>query len=120
MGIKDQSAAADGYEDYVSGVVRKPYVGLDGLKNIQRFMKLRNPKIAELNLEKLIDESLLARVREKRFPRSAIRRKVRSQIIGASVNEEESMAIDGMKVIDLDSHLVGDLESWDQTSRSKV
>ena len=25
------------------------------------------------------------------------------------------MAIDGMKVIDLDSHLVGDLESWDQT-----
>jgi hypothetical protein len=25
------------------------------------------------------------------------------------------MAIDGMKVIDLDSHLVGDLESWNQT-----
>ena len=25
------------------------------------------------------------------------------------------MAIDGMKVVDLDSHLVGDLESWDQT-----
>jgi hypothetical protein len=25
------------------------------------------------------------------------------------------MAIDGMKVIDLDSHLVGDLESWHQT-----
>src|SRR5499427_3614851 len=26
-----------------------------------------------------------------------------------------TMAIDGMKVIDLDSHLVGDLESWEQT-----
>ena len=25
------------------------------------------------------------------------------------------MAIEGMKVIDLDSHLVGDLESWGQT-----
>ena len=25
------------------------------------------------------------------------------------------MAIDGMKVVDLDSHLVGDLESWEQT-----
>jgi len=25
------------------------------------------------------------------------------------------MAIDGMKVIDLDSHLVGDLDSWEQT-----
>jgi ABC-type nitrate/sulfonate/bicarbonate transport system substrate-binding protein len=59
LGLTDPSAAADGYEDYVSGVVRKPYVGIDGLKNIQRFMKLRNPKIADLNLEKLIDESFL-------------------------------------------------------------
>ncbi len=59
LGLTDPSAAADGYEDYVGGVVRKPYVGIDGLKNIQRFMKLRNPKIAEINLEKLIDESLL-------------------------------------------------------------
>lgn len=29
------------------------------------------------------------------------------------------MAIDGMKVIDLDSHLVGDLESWGQTVEAK-
>ena len=29
----------------------KPFVGLDGLKNIQRFMKLRSAKIAELNLK---------------------------------------------------------------------
>ena len=29
------------------------------------------------------------------------------------------MAIDGMKVIDLDSHLVGDLDSWDQTIEAK-
>ena len=29
------------------------------------------------------------------------------------------MAIDGMKVIDLDSHLVGDLESWPQTIEAK-
>ena len=29
------------------------------------------------------------------------------------------MAIDGMKVIDLDSHLVGDLDSWDQTIEEK-
>ena len=29
------------------------------------------------------------------------------------------MAIDGMKVIDLDSHLVGDLESWGQTIEEK-
>ena len=29
------------------------------------------------------------------------------------------MAIDGMKVVDLDSHLVGDLESWEQTIEDK-
>ena len=29
------------------------------------------------------------------------------------------MAIDGMKVVDLDSHLVGDLESWEQTVEDK-
>ena len=67
LGIKDQSAAADGYVDYVNGVVRKPYVGLDGLKNIQRFMKLRSPKIAELNLEKLIDESFLREFEKSGF-----------------------------------------------------
>jgi ABC-type nitrate/sulfonate/bicarbonate transport system substrate-binding protein len=59
LGLSDAGALADGYEDYVNGVVRKPYVGVDGLKNIQRFMKLRNPKIADLSLEKLVDETLL-------------------------------------------------------------
>ena len=37
LGIKDQSAAADGYEDYVDGVVRKPYVGLDGSEKHSTF-----------------------------------------------------------------------------------
>lgn len=67
LGIKDANAAADGLEDYVGGVVRKPFVGLDGFKNIQRFMKLRNPKIAELNLEKLIDETLLREMEKSGF-----------------------------------------------------
>ena len=37
----------------------------------------------------------------------------------ANQDEDACMAIDGMKVIDLDSHLVGDLESWDQTVEAK-
>ena len=67
LGLSDAGALADGYDDYVNGVVRKPYVGVDGLKNIQRFMKLRNPKIAELNLERLIDESLLREFEKSGF-----------------------------------------------------
>ena len=67
LGLTDAGALADGYDDYVGGVVRKPYVGVEGLKNIQRFMKLRNPKIAELNLEKLIDETLLREFEKNGF-----------------------------------------------------
>jgi NitT/TauT family transport system substrate-binding protein len=59
LGIIDPIAANDGYEDYVRRTDRKASIAVEGLKNIQRFMKLRNPKIADVNLERLIDESLL-------------------------------------------------------------
>jgi ABC-type nitrate/sulfonate/bicarbonate transport system substrate-binding protein len=59
LGITDPVAANDGYEDYVRRSDRNPSISVEGLKNIQRFMKLRNPKIADVNLERLIDESLL-------------------------------------------------------------
>lgn len=59
LGLRDPAMAADGLEDYVTGVERKPFVGVDGLKNIQRFMKERNPKVAQINLEKIIDETYL-------------------------------------------------------------
>jgi ABC-type nitrate/sulfonate/bicarbonate transport system substrate-binding protein len=59
LGITDPVAANDGYEDYVRRSDRNPSISVEGLKNIQRFMKLRNPKIAEVNLERLIDETLL-------------------------------------------------------------
>lgn len=59
LGITDPLAANDGYEDYVRRTDRNPSISVEGLKNIQRFMKLRNPKIADVNLERLIDESLL-------------------------------------------------------------
>ena len=59
LGLSDTTMANDGLDDYVRRVDRKPYVSLEGLRNIQRFMKLRNPKIAEVKLERLIDESIL-------------------------------------------------------------
>jgi len=59
LGISDATMANDGLDDYVRRVDRKPYVSLEGLRNIQRFMKLRNPEIAEVKLERLIDESIL-------------------------------------------------------------
>src|SRR5687768_629311 len=59
LGITDPVAANDGYEDYLRRTDRKASISIEGVKNIQRFMKLRNPKIADVNLERLIDESLL-------------------------------------------------------------
>jgi hypothetical protein len=45
------------------------------VKNIQRFMKLRNPKIAEVNLDRLIDESLLRELDKSGFIEQAFRGK---------------------------------------------
>jgi ABC-type nitrate/sulfonate/bicarbonate transport system substrate-binding protein len=59
LGITDPLAANDGYEDYLRRTDRRAFISIEGVKNIQRFMKLRNPKIADVNLERLIDESLL-------------------------------------------------------------
>ncbi|HEX2933678.1 MAG TPA: ABC transporter substrate-binding protein, partial [Candidatus Binatia bacterium] len=41
LGVTDPVAANDGYDDYVRRTDKKAFVVLDGLKNIQRFMKLR-------------------------------------------------------------------------------
>ena len=72
LGITDPVAANDGYDDYVRRTDRKAFVIVDGLKNIQRFMKLRNPKIGEINLERMIDESILRELEKSGFLEQAL------------------------------------------------
>lgn len=72
LGITDPVAASDGYEDYVRRTDRKAFVVLDGLKNIQRFMKLRNPKIGDINLDRLVDESILRDLEKNGFLEQAL------------------------------------------------
>lgn len=67
LGITDPVAANDGYEDYVRRTDRKAFVIVDGLRNIQRFMKLRNPKIGEISLDRLVDESILHELEKSGF-----------------------------------------------------
>ncbi len=67
LGITDPVAASDGYEDYVRRIDRRGFVVFDGLKNIQRFMKLRNPKIGDISLERLVDESILRDLEKSGF-----------------------------------------------------
>lgn len=67
LGVTDPVAANDGYDDYVRRTDKKAFVVVDGLKNIQRFMKLRNPKIGDINLDKLVDESILRELEKSGF-----------------------------------------------------
>jgi ABC-type nitrate/sulfonate/bicarbonate transport system substrate-binding protein len=72
LGMTDAVAANDGYDDYVRRTDKKGFVILDGLKNIQRFMKLRNPKIGDINLDRMIDESILRELEKSGFLEQAM------------------------------------------------
>jgi len=72
LGLTDPMAANDGYDDYVRRTDKKAFVVVDGLKNIQRFMKLRNPKIGDINLDRLVDESILRDLEKSGFLEQAL------------------------------------------------
>ena len=41
---------------------KKPFPSLDGLRNIQRLMKLRDPKLGNAKVEDLVDDRILRRL----------------------------------------------------------
>ena len=43
----DAAAAEEGYQDLLRGVDRKPFPSLEGMRNTQRLMKIRTPKVGE-------------------------------------------------------------------------
>jgi ABC-type nitrate/sulfonate/bicarbonate transport system substrate-binding protein len=59
--------AEEGYKDMLLGLERRPFPSVDGLKNIQRLMKARNPRMAELKVESLIDASFMRKLDESGF-----------------------------------------------------
>ena len=59
--------AEEGYKDMLRGLERRPFPHLEGLKNIQRLMKSRNPRMAELKVDTLIDASFMRRLDESGF-----------------------------------------------------
>ena len=59
--------AEEGYKDMLLGLERKPFPSVDGLKNIQRLMKTRNPRMAELKPEDLIDPTFMRKLDENGF-----------------------------------------------------
>jgi ABC-type nitrate/sulfonate/bicarbonate transport system substrate-binding protein len=65
--IGDPSVAEQGYQDLVQISDPKPYVSLEGLRNIQRLIKIQNPPIGNVKLEELIDNRPLKKLEDSGF-----------------------------------------------------
>jgi ABC-type nitrate/sulfonate/bicarbonate transport system substrate-binding protein len=63
----DAAGAEDGYVDLLRGVDRKPLASLEGMRNLQRLLKLRNPKIGELKIEDVVDNRIMRKLDESGF-----------------------------------------------------
>jgi ABC-type nitrate/sulfonate/bicarbonate transport system substrate-binding protein len=63
----DAASAEDAYIDLLRGVDRKPFASLDGLRNVQRMLGLRNPKIAEVKADTVIDNRIMRKLDESGF-----------------------------------------------------
>ena len=59
--------AEEGYKDMAIGLERKPLPSLDGLRNAQRLMKSRNPKLETVKVEELVDDRILRRLDDSGF-----------------------------------------------------
>lgn len=63
----DAAGAEDGYLDLIRGVDRKPIPSVEGLRNVQRLLQKRNPKVGELKVEDLIDARITRKLDESGF-----------------------------------------------------
>ena len=63
----DAAAAEEGYSDMLRGVDRKPMASLEGMRNLQRLLKPRNPKIGDLRVEDVVDNRIMRKLEESGF-----------------------------------------------------
>lgn len=59
--------AEDAYLDLLRGVDRKPMASMEGMRNLQRLLKPRNPKIGELKIEDVVDNRIMRKLDEIGF-----------------------------------------------------
>lgn len=63
----DQNSAEEGYEDLLRAIERKPFPSIEGLRNAQRLMKMRTPKIGEVKVEPIIDGRIMRKLEDSGF-----------------------------------------------------
>ena len=59
LSIADPIVAEDTLQDLLKRLDKKPIPSISGLRNIQRFLQTRNPKVGEVKLDELIDDSIV-------------------------------------------------------------
>ena len=65
--ISDAATAEEGYQDLVTGLDKKLLPSVEGLRNTQRLLKPRNPKLENVKVEELIDDRIVRRLEESGF-----------------------------------------------------
>ena len=65
--IANSALAEQGYQDLLQATDRKPYPSVEGLRNVQRLMKLRNPAVGGLKTENVIDGRLIQELDKSGF-----------------------------------------------------
>jgi len=63
----DAAAAEEGYADLHRAMDRRPYPSPEGLRNVQRLMALRSPKVGEVKIDNVIDNRIIRRLDESGF-----------------------------------------------------
>ena len=65
--LSDPADAEEGYDGLAKATDLKPYPSMEGMRNMQRFMKTQNPQVANVNLESLIDSRLVKKLDDSGF-----------------------------------------------------
>jgi len=65
--LSDPADAEEGYDRVTKATDSKPYPSMEGMRNMQRFMKTQNPQVANVNLESLVDSRLVKKLDDSGF-----------------------------------------------------
>ncbi|MGZ8496123.1 MAG: ABC transporter substrate-binding protein, partial [Candidatus Binatia bacterium] len=63
----DAVTAEEGYADLHRAVDRKPYASVEGMRNVQRLMALRNPKVGEVKIDNIVDNRIIKKLDDSGF-----------------------------------------------------
>lgn len=67
MKLNDPATLEEGYQELLVGYERKPYVSLEGLRNIQRMLATLNPKASRVKVEEVIDNRFVKKLDDGGF-----------------------------------------------------